>query len=132
MHVAEVMNLPIGGEGCGDVKLSFDGLNVILEFEYNEAHQPFVGHLEFLCSSAFRFRNEMHARGFVSESYDVVVRIEPSEWKTELLRIEPTKSLLSSIKSRHHFAVMLSSNGYFEVIAEAFGGFSSRPGRLSP
>ena len=77
-----------------------------------------AGRLVFDTVAAFRFRDEMHSLGYAEDSYDTVVEIEDSDWLKHILSIEPESILLTAKRSKH-FAVMLSSNGYLEVIARS-------------
>jgi len=77
-----------------------------------------AGVLQFGDVTAFRFRDEMHSLGFANESYDCLVEVVESDWHKELCRIEPDH-LLVTVKESKHFAVLLSSNGYLEVVAKS-------------
>ena len=115
MIATVVLNLPISGAGCGAIRLITDGV----EFEVEVFDgQRRAGRLVFDTVAAFRFRDEMHSLGYAEDSYDTVVEIEDSDWLKHILSIEPESILLTAKRSKH-FAVMLSSNGYLEVIARS-------------
>ena len=115
MIATVVVNLPISGAGCGAIKLVTDGVE--FEVEIFDGHR-LAGKLLFDTVAAFRFRDEMHSLGYIQGSYDTVVEIEDSDWLKQILSIEPESILLTARRSKH-FAVMLSSNGYLEVIARS-------------
>jgi hypothetical protein len=109
------LDLPIPGSGCGDVRITFKDLAVRAEFEYRSDGKDLIGQLVFRNVVSFRFRDEMHSAGFVVEGYDCVVTVEGSTWLEELNAIEP--SGMHGIAGSKHFAVLLSNNGYLEVVA---------------
>lgn len=115
MKSQKVLDLPIGGAGCGEIGISSDGTSVAVRYEYLDGGHSVVKTLRFDDVVAFRFHDEMHSRGFCPESYDAVVEIGRSEWLAELIGKEP-EQILGSAKGKRHFAVLFSSNGYLEVI----------------
>ncbi len=127
----QVLDLPIPGSGCGDIRLSADGSQLVAEYEYLSEgdDRNIVGRLSFSGVTAFRFRNEMHSLGFAEGSYDTLVEIIDSEWRRELLGIEPS-GIWGSVENKKHYAVFFSSNGYLEVIAESFEELPSLEGPL--
>ena len=114
MTVRKVIDLPISGVGCGFIDIRSDGVQ--LSVGISDGQIP-AGTVLFDDVTAFRFRDEMHSRGFVGESYDTVVEVIDSDWVRELLEIEP-EQILGSAEGSHHFVVLLSSNGYLEVVAK--------------
>lgn len=115
MNGLKVVDLPISGVGCGEIKIESDGVALTVSLTDGELA---AGRLSFDDVTAFRFRDEMHSRGFIQESYDTLVEILESDWLHELIEIEP-KQILGSVEGSRHFAVLLSSNGYLEVIAKS-------------
>jgi len=77
---------------------------------------------------AFRFVDELHSAGFAPGSYDAVVEIAPSPWLEHLRAIEP--SGYDQLQDRRHFALLLSSNGYLEVVARELVMEATQLGRL--
>jgi hypothetical protein len=123
-----VLDLPVPGSGCGDVCVTYRGLDVQVEYEYRAESADRIGVLVFRRASAFRFADELHAPGFVGQSYDAVVEIDGSAWVAELRAREP--SGISGVQGKRHFAVFLSSNGYLEVVAESVSEGEPREGLL--
>jgi hypothetical protein len=115
MTSQKLIDLPISGVGCGEIKIEADGVGLSVCLTDGEIA---AGRLSFDEVTAFRFRDEMHSRGFVEESYDTLVEILDSDWLRDLLDNEP-KQILGSVEGSHHFAVLLSSNGYLEVVAKS-------------
>lgn len=114
---------------CGDTRVVSDGVELLIEYEYRADRVDWIGSVHFTDVVAYRFRNELHSQGFCSESYNAVAEIQDSPLLAELVRNEPPG--IRSAKGRKHFAVFLSSNGYFEVLADAFDLPASRRGLLS-
>jgi hypothetical protein len=95
--------------------LTSDGAGLTVHLRNGEVP---AGELVFDGVTAFRFRNELHSLGFIPGSYDRLVEVIESDWLAELAAIEPTR-ISPSVKECHHFAVLLSNNGYLEVVSEA-------------
>lgn len=123
-----VLDLPVPGSGCGDIGVAYRGLDVHVEYEYRAAKTDRIGVLVFRGATAFRFADELHASGFAAGSYDAVVEIEGSAWLAELRAREP--SGISGVQGKRHFAVLFSSNGYLEVVAESVSEGEPREGLL--
>lgn len=115
MIARKTLDLPISGVGCGFIDIRSDGVQLAVGI--SDGQVP-VGTIRFDDVTAFRFRDEMHSRGFIGESYDTVVEVIDSDWLQELIAIEPNQ-ILASVKGSRHFAVLLSSNGYLEVITKS-------------
>ncbi len=115
MTVFKVIDLPISGAGCGLIDLRSDGVE--LRVAISNGDIP-TGVIFFDNVTAFRFRDEMHSLGYADGSYDTVVEIVDSKWLKKLVEIEPVQ-IMGSVKGSRHFAVLLSSNGYLEVIAKS-------------
>jgi len=128
MNALKLSELPIPQSGCGNTRLVSDGVSLNIEFEYRAQGQDLVGCIEFESVVAYRFRNEMHSRGYSSDAYESLVEIAESPWKEEVSEIAP--SGIGDVSGAHHYALFLSSNGYFEILAHAFCVQSSRAGRL--
>ena len=107
-----IRDLETTGSGCGAVRITYENLDVKVEYEYAKG---LIGQIRFRLVRAFRYRDEMRSLGYAKGSYDTVVEIAPSPWLDELRSIEPPG--LGDLEQQHHFAVMLSSNGYLEAIA---------------
>jgi hypothetical protein len=115
METRKVVDLPIGQAGCGSIQLCTDGVVWSIKYEYSLDRELHFGGLLFEDVSAFRFADEQHGK-HVPGTYDTVVEVIHSEWLNELA-INETPGLLGSVIGKRHFAVLLSSNGYFEFIA---------------
>ncbi|MFN0017496.1 MAG: hypothetical protein ACKVP0_04495 [Pirellulaceae bacterium] len=124
--VKKFMNLPISGSGCLSAKFLYNDTDGCLEFKYSDGKtgKPSIGQLKFPHVMSFRFRDEMRSLGFFSESYDSVAEVLNSEWLAELEKIEPAK--IHKLWKRRHFAVFLSSCGFFELIADDCDFFCER------
>jgi len=116
MEAIKVLDLPIGGAGCGDIQIASDGDSLTLTYQYFSGGQSHSRALQFDDVDAFRFHDEMRSRGFCPGSYDTVVEIRDSEWLAELIEKEP-EQILGTTRGKRHFAVLLSNNGYLEVVA---------------
>ncbi|MDR1146942.1 MAG: hypothetical protein LBK71_12530 [Verrucomicrobiales bacterium] len=108
MNTKKIADLPIPQSGCGDTRLTSDGLVLTLEFEYRKEGKDYIGIIYFNNIVAYRFRSELHSDGFVPESYESIAEVEKSNWAA---------SIFNNAK---HYAIFLSSNGYFEVLASKF------------
>ena len=111
---------------CGNSRLVSDGVELSLEYEYRADRTDWIGSIHFTNVMAYRFRNEMHSQGYCSESYNSVAEVKDSPWLAELIRNEPIG--IHDAADKKHFAVFLSSNGYLEVIADAFAISAPRKG----
>ena len=124
-------DLPIGGEGCGDIRLTAGSVDVQVEYEYFDASEcKMVGIIMFESAIAHRFRNEMHSAGYVNGSYDTIIEVKNSHWLKELRTVEAPGTLYG-VSEKTHYALFLSSNGYIEVAAESVKLLPSRQGVLS-
>src|ERR1700732_2821476 len=93
--VTRFMDLPISGMGCLWARFALEqGGDATLEFKYRDKQtgKPMIGTLAFPTTISFRFRDEPHARGFFSESYESVAEVLNSEWLSDLERIEPAQT----------------------------------------
>ena len=129
MNIKMVSKLPIPGSGCGDVRFCFDNAGGLLEFEFRKNGKDWIGGIHFDWATAFRFRDEYRSFGYANGSYDALVEILNSEWIAELKRNEPKGKM--GLEGAHHFAVLLSGNGYFEIITKAFSIRPEREGMLN-
>lgn len=112
----------------GDLRMFFDGLNLLVEYEYSGSGKHWIGGIGFNEVVAFRYRNEMHGLDFASGSLDAVVEIRNSPWLAHLVDAEP-KGIWGAVGKRH-YAVFVSSNGYVEAIAASCEERDSREGRF--
>lgn len=125
-----LLELPIPGSGCGDIRITASSIELLVEYEYLEdTGRDLIGRVKFTDLVAFRFRNEMHSAGYCDGSYDSIVEILDSEWIRELLKIEPI-GIFNSVRDKRHFAIFLSNNGYIEIIASDFKLLNPRQGFL--
>ncbi|SRR5579875_552523 len=118
--VKKLMDLPISGSGCLWARFAYGDTDATVEFSYTDRQtgRSSIGILFFPHVIAFRFRDEPHIPvDFYSESYESVAEVSNSQWLTELEKTEP-KSSYSKLWRRRHFAVLLSSCGFFELIAD--------------
>lgn len=122
------LQLPISQSGCGNTRLISDGVSLTIEFEYREAGRDLIGCLRFSEVIAYTFRNEMHSQGYLSEAYDAVHEVPESSWLQQMKDAAPNG--VRDADSKRHFAVFLSSNGYFEVLAGSYVFEALREGFL--
>jgi hypothetical protein len=102
----------------GRMRLCANGPALILRFDYLGKTGSLIGAVRFDEVFAFRFCDEHHSHGWVEESYCAVVCIDESPWQQYMLRIEPKPpSMGRTVANASHFAVMLESCGYIEVLA---------------
>ena len=116
MNARPYLSLSMPGSGAGDSRLTCAGSELLLEYEYRSDGRDFIGRLRFWGVAAYRFRNEAHSRGFIPTSYDAVVEVIDSLWFEDVMK--GVSEGVSGAKAKKHFALFLSSNGYFEVIAD--------------
>ena len=129
MTAEKLAQLPVPGSGCGNICVLSDGVELSVEYEYRADGADWVGKLCFSDCIAHRFRNEMHSKGYCSESYDSVAEVKDSPWFAELIRNEPTG--VRDLVDKKHFGVFFSNNGYLEIVADAFTLASPRKGLLN-
>jgi hypothetical protein len=118
--VQKLMDLPISGSGCLWARFGYRNTDATLEFSYTDRHtgHSSIGVLFFPHVMTFRFWDEPHIPpDFFSESYESVAEVSSSQWLRKLESTEP-KSSYSKLWRRRHFAVLLSSCGFFELIAD--------------
>lgn len=129
MKPKRLVDLPVPGSGCGDIRICSEANSIRIEYEYRWDGVDWVGCVHFLNVIAFRFRDEFHSVGYCSESYDSVAQIDDSDWLKELIAGEPSNK--NVLGGKIHFAIFFSSNGYFEAIAEKYETPTPRRGFLS-
>lgn len=129
MAARKLWALRTSQSGCGDVRLISDGVSLLAEYEYRSNGQDWIGGVQFEEVIAHRFRDEMHSQGFDPSSYDTVVELAESEWIEALAKAEPDG--IWGMKGKKHFAILLSNNGYLEVVARSCEELDSRSGTLS-
>lgn len=118
--VKKLMDLPISGSGCLWAQFAYREKDVTLEFRYTDRQSGYssIGTLFFPYVITFRFWDEPHMPSyFYEESYESVAEVSDSQWLVELEKTEP-KSSYNKLWRRRHFAVLLSSCGFFELIAD--------------
>jgi hypothetical protein len=118
--VHKLLDLPVPGQGALWARFAYDDVSACVEFRYSDPKKEHaqLGKIRFTHVISFRFGDEMHSRGFYSESYESLAEVVDSEWLSELSATEPRGLLTTELWERHHFAVFLSNCGFFEVIAE--------------
>lgn len=118
--VERLMDLPISGSGCLWARFAYRDTDATLEFSYTDRQtgRSSIGTLFFPHVVTFRFWDEPHIPvDFPSDAYDSVAEVSNSQWLAELERTEP-KSSYSKLWRRRYFAMLLSSCGFFELIAD--------------
>lgn len=128
--LVHVKKLPVGGAGCGDIRLVGNGLELFLEFEFRREGRDLIGSVKFGGLIAHRFFGEMHSQGFVPSSYDNIIEITESAWQKHLFKIEPANMRCGASEKRH-YCVFISNNGYLEAIADSCELLDERPGLLN-
>ena len=129
MTAEKLAQLPVPGSGCGNISVLSDGVELSIEYEYRSDGEDWVGKICFSDCVAHRFRNEMHSKGYCSESYDAVAEVKYSSWLAELIHSEPTG--VRDLVGKKHFAAFFSNNGYLEIVANTFTLPSPRKGLLN-
>jgi len=128
MTSIKLSNLPIQQSGCGNTRLTSDGVNLSIEFEYRIRDNNLIGVIHFEGVAAYRFANENNIVKFEPLAYESLAEVIPPSWnKEEELASEKDTPCASGIR---HFALLLSSNGYFEVLAKNFTIGHERTGLL--
>jgi hypothetical protein len=118
MKTKKLFDLPVPQSGCGNTLFQSDGITVALRFEYRLQGKDVVGVIQFRGVVAYRYRDELHSLGYASDAYESVAEVDDSEWCKELQF------------TGKHIAVFLSSNGYFEVLADSVSLGEAREGLL--
>ena len=118
MATKKLFDLPIPQSGCGDTHLGSNGTEAILRFEFRSHGKDLIGMIHFHGLVAYRYRDERHSLGYPSEAYEAVTELNDSEWCRELNF------------SGKHIGVFLSSNGFFEFLADSVTLGDSVEGRL--
>lgn len=128
----EYLRLPVSGAGCGSIRVTANSIELKLEYEYVSENDDInhVGQIKFYRTGAYRFRKEILSAGFIEASYDSIVEVKNSKWHKELIKKEPT-DVLFSVKEKKHYALLLSNNGYLEVIAESLEVLPDKKGYLA-
>ncbi|HYL99228.1 MAG TPA: hypothetical protein VEZ90_09755 [Blastocatellia bacterium] len=129
MEFRRLVELPIPQSGCGDTRVTADGLSLLVEYEYRKDASDLIGGIRFRGLIAYRFRNEFHSGGYPPESYESIAEAVDSPWLEELAELEPAS--LREAETKHHYAAFLSSNGCLEVAADTFEVIPPRCGVLS-
>jgi hypothetical protein len=129
MTLKKIVVLPGSGAGCGDAQVIASPPDLKVEFEYSADGKDFIGALMFFGVIAYRFRNEMHSQGYINESYDAVIEVSNSVWLRDIAQEEP-KGVRGASEAKH-FAVLISNNGYLEVIGNEVQLEAPREGSLS-
>jgi hypothetical protein len=128
MDAIKLYKLDMSASGCGDTRVTADGVSVCIEYEFASGGEDLIGGVAFSSVVAYRFRKELYSRGFVQEASDAVAEIVDSKWCEDLRAIAPAG--VSDAAKCRHFAVFLASNGYFEIMAEDFAPLPIRQGLL--
>lgn len=121
----KIVDLGVGGSGCGFGEVRQSGNDVVLEYEYGAGQ---IGRAVFDDVVAFRFSAEYYSEVIPDGSYDCVVEVLESEWLEHLRRVLPKGIVLSG---RRHFAVFASNIGELEAIAQSVRLEAPRTGVLS-
>lgn len=108
MKAKKLSDLPVPESGSLGTRLNTNGISLTLKFRYGGSGTYYVCKINFEDIVAYRFRKERYSLGFISEAYESLAEILDSPWCSEL-----------NYDGRH-FAVFLSSNGYFEVLGKSF------------
>ena len=123
----EDLNLKAGQSGCGEIRISANSFELTLEYEYANETGDWVGTVEFGWCLAYRFRGEYFSLGFVQNSFDHIREVKHSAWLREILAQGDAGMV---VKEPKHFAVLLSNNGYLEVLAATVKEIEPRKGCL--
>lgn len=118
MKTNKLLELRTSGSGCGDIRMVFDGITLTVEYEFCSKIGNEVASVRFDGVIAHCFRDEMHSYGFPDSSYDAIVEVDSSDWIKQLASDEPKN--VRSVNEAKHFVVMLSNNGFLEIVATSF------------
>lgn len=132
MKIKVHRELPVGGPGCGDLRIGGSLVNISVMYEYYDgvAKAESVGTVNFTYARAMRFCSEPLARGWDRQAYDTLIEIEDSPWIRELAAPEPEGGMPTTIRTAKHFAIYFSNNGYLEVVASTYSESVPRIGVL--
>jgi len=132
MVVHKLIELPISGSGCANIRIVANGVKLLAQYGFNSVDDGSrqVGQIIFESTISHRFRSTMHSRDYAEGSYDSLVDIESSDYLKWLLEIEPPMIARSAVDKRH-FAIFFSENGYLEVIARSFEVLPFKAGKIS-
>jgi hypothetical protein len=128
MTTIKKLLLPIPQSGCGNTRLTSDGADLSIEFEYRIKENDLIGVIHFEGVAAYRFTNEHNLSKFDPLSYESLAEIVPACWNEEKRATSEMGSPYAP--ALRHFALLLSSNGYFEILARSFRVGKERPGLL--
>lgn len=78
-----------------------------------------IGELDFSNAVAFSFKGLLYSSGYISDSYNNVVEVIDSNWMRSLEAISQKDRLLRG-QPLHHYTIMLSEHGYYEIAATGF------------
>lgn len=123
-------DLPVGGSGCGNIRLISDSTVLTVEFEYRQSGIDWIGIVAFDGISSYRFYDEMHSQKHVLGSYDAIVEVVESDWISEIAYDEP-EGISVPVNQKHHFSLYISNNGQVDVIADSFSCVRPRRGLLA-
>lgn len=128
MNATEHLKLHQTGCGFGAIKIDTVPPNLKLYYEFRDSGTDQIGILAFKGVIAFRFHDELRFSGAPEESWDSVAIILDSEWLLEIARVEPP--VFSKAERCNHYAIMLSNNGFLEVIAQNVEQLPTRGGLI--
>ena len=138
MRVKELWHFPVPSAGglATDVKLCYPSENAktILLFDYYDStfydekgyDEVFSTGIQFDMAQALRHFSEKFVTSF--DAYDKLIEILDSEWVTELKRVNNEVADYWNIK---HYAILLDSNGLYEIIASGYKILETKKGYLN-
>ena len=149
MNVRTLVALPASESetGCDFVQFVSDGVTLIVKYVYFYTGKHYVGAIKFKAVIAHRFASEPNTSAMIVAGYgplteekklalvrellgksgDSIAEIEDSPWVTQIIESAPDHTWPFR---RRHFAMDLSNNGFFEIIADDYKLLPSREGTL--
>lgn len=112
------------------VLLTTNGGDLELRFDYDRDGKAFNGGIRFRRVRAHRHCAELYTTEWhITDAYDTLVEVKPSEWVQELLDAAPADGRNTFVM--HHFMITLDSAGTYEVVAESWEPLPEREGALT-
>ncbi|TVX92503.1 hypothetical protein [Paenibacillus agilis] len=110
------------------LSLAYKQGDAVLLFDYYDEEQDdtvFNGGIKFISTVSHRHSSEKFTK-YISGTYDKLVKIENSNWVSELMEISPEWV----IDDLCHFAIYLDSYGLYEFVSQDFCILESKEGAI--
>lgn len=129
MSIEHEYELSTDSAGCQEIRITNNGIDVVVEYEYGANLNSFVETIRFSHVIAQRFVTEDYAQ-IDSTAYDSIVRVEDSSWREELKALESEGSEVLLAGDSIHYSVTFSNCGQLDVLASGFEVISNKPGTI--